>query len=47
MIGGISVISIVGWLFPRWGGKHWFKGPQKTITEEELDGAVVQGKNDF
>lgn len=45
MIGGITLISTIGWLFPRWGGRHWFKGPQKTITEDEIDEHVVEGKD--
>jgi hypothetical protein len=44
MIGGISIISLVGWVFPfGLGGKHWFKGPQRTISEEEVIEARVVG----
>ncbi|OCT50865.1 Thiamine transporter thi9 [Cladophialophora carrionii] len=42
-IGIITIISLVGWFFPKWGGRHWFVGPVKTITEEELRNARVQG----
>jgi len=42
-IGIISIISLGGWFFPRWGAKHWFKGPIKTITEAELANARVEG----
>jgi len=44
MIGGISIISLVGWVVPfGYGGKTWFKGPQRTITEEEVSaGRVVE-----
>jgi amino acid transporter len=44
MIGAISLISLVGWILP-WGlgGRSWFKGPQRTITEEEVEGATVVG----
>jgi amino acid transporter len=41
-IGVITIVSVVGWIFPRWGGKHWFKGPIKTITDEELRSARVE-----
>ncbi|KKY16223.1 putative thiamine transporter thi9 [Phaeomoniella chlamydospora] len=41
-IGIVSVVSIVGWLFPVYGGRHWFKGPQKTITELEMNGAIMK-----
>lgn len=44
MIGGVSIISLVGWVLPfGWGGKHWFKGPQRTISVEEVEGAQVVG----
>jgi len=42
-IGIISIVSLAGWFFPRWGGRHWFKGPIKTITEEELSNMRVEG----
>ena len=45
MIGGISIISLAGWVFPRWGGKHWFKGPQRTISEEEVNEARIVGSD--
>ena len=46
MIGGISIISLLGWCLPKWGGRHWFKGPQKTITEEEINEATILGEVD-
>lgn len=37
MIGSITLISLVGWFFPfGLGGRHWFKGPQKTIMDEDV-----------
>jgi amino acid transporter len=42
-IGIISIVSLGGWFFPRWGGRHWFEGPIKTITEAELRNARVEG----
>jgi amino acid transporter len=45
MIGGISIISLVGWVLPfGYGGRAWFKGPQRTITEEEVADARVIGE---
>jgi hypothetical protein len=45
MIGGISIISLVGWVLPfGYGGRSWFKGPQRTITEEEVADARVVGE---
>ncbi|KAJ2970844.1 hypothetical protein NQ176_g7987 [Zarea fungicola] len=42
MIGSITLISLVGWVFPfGLGGRHWFKGPQKTITDSETE--VLEG----
>ena len=41
-IGAITIVSVVGWIFPKWGGRHWFKGPIKTITDEELRSARVE-----
>jgi len=44
MIGGISIISLVGWVLPLgFGGKYWFKGPQRTISVEEVEGGIVLG----
>lgn len=46
MIGSISVISLLGWVLPfGLGGKHWFKGPQRTISEEEVIDARVVGED--
>lgn len=42
-IGIISIVSLVGWVLPVWGARHWFKGPIKTITEQELANVVVEG----
>ena len=42
-IGIITIISLGGWFFPVWGGRYWFQGPIKTITEEELRNARVEG----
>jgi hypothetical protein len=37
MIGGITIISLIGWILPfGYGGRTWFKGPQKTITDAEV-----------
>ena len=39
-IGAITIVSVVGRIFPKQGGRHWFKGPIKTITDEELSARV-------
>lgn len=44
MIGGVSIVSLLGWWLPfGFGGRHWFKGPQRTISEEEVASATVVG----
>jgi amino acid transporter len=46
MIGGITIISVLGWWMPfGLGGRHWFTGPQKTINEADMVGAVVMNKD--
>lgn len=42
-IGIITIVSLVGWFFPVWGARHWFEGPIKTITEQELQNVRVEG----
>lgn len=41
-IGAITIVSIAGWIFPKRGGRYWFKAPIKTITDEELRTARVE-----
>jgi len=42
MIGGISIISTVAWIFPfGLGGRYWFKGCKRTITDEEFRTAKI------
>ncbi|KAE9365517.1 amino acid or gaba permease [Stipitochalara longipes BDJ] len=45
MIGGISLVSLLGWVLPfGYGGMSWFKGPQRTISEEDVAaGVVIEG----
>ena len=42
-IGIISILSLGGWFFPKYGAKRRYKGPIKTITAEELRSARVEG----
>lgn len=46
MIGAITLISVAGWFLPRIGGRHWFRGPKKTIEADEWQNARVEGKMD-
>lgn len=44
MIGGITILSLVGWILPfGLGGRHWFRGPRRTISEHEMEKAQVVG----
>lgn len=44
MIGAITIISLAGWFFPfGLGGKYWFKGPARTISEQDLANARMAG----
>ena len=32
-LGIVTSVSVIGWVFPfGWGGRHWFKGPTKTLS---------------
>ncbi len=45
MIGGTSLVGIVGWIAPLgYGGRSWFKGPQRTISVEEVAVGLVVGE---
>ncbi|KJZ75328.1 hypothetical protein HIM_05254 [Hirsutella minnesotensis 3608] len=29
----VTAVSMIGWILPfGWGGRHWFRGPRKTVT---------------
>ena len=43
-IGIVTVVSVGGWVLPVYGGRYGFKGPLKTITDEELRRARVEGR---
>jgi len=47
MIGGISLVSLLKWVLPfGYGGISWFKGPQRTISEEDVAaGVVIDGED--
>lgn len=43
MIGGITIISFGAWILPfGLGGRHWFHGPQRTISEADVKAARVR-----
>lgn len=42
MIGGITIIVLLGWFMPfGLGGRSWLKGPKRTISELEVQQARV------
>lgn len=39
-LGIISSVSVIGWVLPfGWGGRHWFKGPCRTLSAARPEGA--------
>lgn len=39
-LGIVTSVSLMGWIFPfGWGGRHWFKGPSKTLAAAKTEGA--------
>ncbi len=46
MIGGVTILTIVGWIFPfGLGGRYWYHGPKRTISENEVSRATVKGSH--
>ncbi|KAL7278617.1 hypothetical protein ACG7TL_007618 [Trametes sanguinea] len=35
VLGGVMILSLIWYYFPKYGGVHWFTGPVKTITNSE------------
>ena len=35
VLGGVLVLSLVYYYFPKYGGKNWFTGPVSTIDVQE------------
>ena len=35
VLGGVMVLSIIYYYFPVYGGVHWFKGPIRTVEDQE------------
>jgi hypothetical protein len=38
VLGGILLLSIIWYYFPKYGGVHWFTGPVSNIGTQEWDG---------
>ncbi|THU93843.1 APC amino acid permease [Dendrothele bispora CBS 962.96] len=43
VLGGVMILSLGWYYFPRWGGVHWFKGPIATI--EGFDESMIRKKS--
>lgn len=41
VVGGVMVLSIVWYYFPKYGGVHWFKGPVPNIDLGEPSGSLT------
>ena len=38
-LGIVTTVSVIGWVFPFGrGGRHWFKGPRKTLSAAQFQG---------
>jgi hypothetical protein len=35
VLGGILVLSVIYYFFPKYGGVYWFKGPVNTLRDGE------------
>ena len=46
VLGGILILSVGWYYFPKYGGVHWFTGPVRTIdSQPEYDsGSIPDGK---
>ena len=44
-LGIVTFVSVAGWVLPfGWGGRHWFKGPTKTLSESLEDESEIARK---
>ncbi|TFY50909.1 hypothetical protein EVG20_g11261, partial [Dentipellis fragilis] len=44
--GGVVILSLAYYFFPKYGGRYWFKGPIRTV-EDDLDaGSAARGDKD-
>lgn len=41
-IGTVGGLSLAGWFLPKWGARHWFHGPVRTISAEVVVNAQVR-----
>lgn len=44
--GGILILSLIYYYFPKYGGVHWFKGPVPTIIESDADDSSSMEKKE-
>jgi hypothetical protein len=46
VFGGVLLLSVLWYYFPKWGGKYWFEGPIRNVEVEVEDGEVGNGGNE-
>lgn len=44
VFGGVLLLSLVWYYFPKYGGVHWFTGPQSTIEGRDGSQQSVQSE---
>lgn len=44
VMGGVMILSLVYYYFPKYGGVYWFKGPIANIDDENSDSESVSEK---
>jgi hypothetical protein len=43
VLGGVLVLSVIYFYFPKYGGVYWFKGPVNTVGEVGEDSEGSRG----
>ena len=46
VIGGVMLLSLIYYYFPKYGGVYWFKGPIRTVPKTPDDGASLKDSMD-
>lgn len=43
VLGGVLMLSVVYFYFPKYGGVHWFKGPVANVVDDGAGQESTQG----
>ena len=46
VFGGVIILSIIYYYFPKYGGVYWFKGPVSTIEERNNSNEELYSSNE-